>query len=185
MTVFPASGAAGKLGMALTGPVTTTMSPAAAASPLVAADARGPSSAARSARVSGPRELLSTTWCPASMASRAMALPICPLPMNPTVVIFSASLRKSRTLVICRIRCDPGSLPSAGGEVVAVVQIGEQARLSGFPTEGPAGDEDGRRAALRHYVREESEVSRHHQFVPGNAHGREAQAGAGGPGAFA
>src|ERR1700686_5050032 len=66
MTVFPASGAAGKLGKALTGTVTTTMSPAAAASPLVAADARGPSSAARSASVSGPRELLSTTWCPSS-----------------------------------------------------------------------------------------------------------------------
>src|SRR5580692_11203831 len=70
MTVFPASGAAGKLGKALTGTVTTTMSPAAAASTLVAADARGPSSAARSASVSGRRELLSTTWCPASMASR-------------------------------------------------------------------------------------------------------------------
>src|ERR1035441_2285970 len=51
MTVFPASGATGKLGKALTGTVTTTMSPAAAASPLVAADARGPSSAARPARV--------------------------------------------------------------------------------------------------------------------------------------
>src|ERR1700758_4167035 len=58
MTVFPASGAAGKSGKALTGTVTTTMSPAAAASPLVAADARGPSSAAASASVSGPRELL-------------------------------------------------------------------------------------------------------------------------------
>src|ERR1700691_5022759 len=54
-----------------------------------AADARGPSPAARSASVPGPRELLSTTWCPASMASRATALPIFPLPMNPTVVIFS------------------------------------------------------------------------------------------------
>src|ERR1700733_14953636 len=58
-------------------------------------------------------------------------------------------------LVICRIRCDPGSLPSAGGEVVAVVQIGEQAGLRGFPAEGPAGDEAGRRGALRDYVREE------------------------------
>src|ERR1039457_6022918 len=170
MTVFPASAAAGKSGKALTGTVTTTMSPAAA-SPLVAADARGPSSAARSASVSGPRELLSITWCPASMASRAMALPICPLPMNPTVAIFSASLQKSRTLVMCRIRCDPGSLPSAGGEVVAVVQVGEQAGLSGFPAEGPAGDEAGRRVALRDYVREEPEVSRQHQFVRGNAHG--------------
>jgi hypothetical protein len=97
MTVFPASGAAGTLGKALTGTVTTTMSPAAAASLLVAADARGPSSAAVSASVSGLRELLSITWCPASMASRAMALPICPLPMNPTVAIFSASLQKCRT----------------------------------------------------------------------------------------
>src|SRR6202034_1657253 len=185
MTVFPASGAAGTLGKALTGTVTTTMSPAAAASPLVAADARGPRLAARSASVSGPRELLSTTWCPAAMASRAMALPICPLPMNPTVVISSASLRKSRTLVICRIRCDPGSLPSAGGEVVAVVQIGEQAGLSGFPAEGPAGDEAGRRVALRDYVREEPEVSRQHQFVRGNAHGGEAQAAADGLGDLA
>jgi hypothetical protein len=93
MTVFPASGAAGKPGKALTGTVTTTMSPAAAASPLVAADAAGPSSAARSASVSGPRELLSTTLCPAAMASRAMALPICPLPMNPTVVMFQLPFR--------------------------------------------------------------------------------------------
>ncbi len=116
MTVFPASGAAGKLGKALTGTVTTTMSPAAAASPLVAADARGPSSAAVSASVSGPRELLSTTWCPASMASRAMALPICPLPMNPTVVIFSASLQKIRTIVRCRIRCDSGPCRQLAGK---------------------------------------------------------------------
>src|SRR5258707_2889496 len=182
MTVCRASGAAGTLGKALTGTVATTMSPAAAASPLVAADARGPSSAAVSASVSGPRELLSITWSPASMASRAMALPICPLPMNPTVVIFSASLQKSRTLVICRIRCDPGSLPSAGGEVVAVVQVGEQAGLSGFPAEGPAGDEAGRRVALRDYVREEPEVSRHHQFVRGNAHGGQPPAAADGLG---
>ena len=96
MTVFPASGAADNPGKALTGTETTTMSPAAAASPLVAADARGPSSATVSASISGPRELLSTTWCPASMASRAMVLPSCPLPMNPTVVMFSASLQKIR-----------------------------------------------------------------------------------------
>lgn len=41
----------------MTGTVTTTMSPAAAASPLVAADARGPNSSAVSASVSGPREV--------------------------------------------------------------------------------------------------------------------------------
>jgi hypothetical protein len=64
MTVFPASGAAGKSGKALTGTVTTTMSPTAAASPLVAADARGPSSTTLSASVSGPRELLSNHLLP-------------------------------------------------------------------------------------------------------------------------
>jgi hypothetical protein len=52
MAVYPASCAAGTWGKALTGAVITTMSPAAAASPLVAADASGPSSAAVSARVS-------------------------------------------------------------------------------------------------------------------------------------
>src|ERR1039457_1963229 len=184
MTVFPASGAAGKSGKAWTGTVTTTMSPAAA-SRLVAADARGPSSAAVSASGPGPRELLSITWCPASMASRAMPLPSCPLPMNPTVVIFSASLQKCRTLVIWPDPLRFGSLPSAGGEVVAVVQIGEQAGLSGFPAEGPAGGEVGPRVALRDYVREEPEVSRQHQFVPGNAHGGQAQAAADGLGDLA
>jgi hypothetical protein len=96
----------GQVGQPLTGTETTTMSPAAEASPLVAADARGPSSAAVSASVSGPRELLSTTWCPAAMASRAIVLPICPLPMNPTVVMFLVSFRKISTIVMCRIRCD-------------------------------------------------------------------------------
>lgn len=89
MTVFPASGAAGRSGKAVTGTVTTTMSPAAAASSLVAADARGPSSATVSASDPGPRELLSTTWCPAATASRAIVPPMDPLPMNPTVVMFS------------------------------------------------------------------------------------------------
>src|SRR5688500_4802234 len=114
MTVFPISAKAGRCGKALSGTETTTMSPAFAASQLVAADAHGPSSTIVSAIVSGPRELLSTTWCPAWMARRAMALPICPLPMIPTVVILSASLGHSR-------------------EIVAVVQIGEQARLGGVP----------------------------------------------------
>src|ERR1019366_1237040 len=182
MTVFPASGAVGKSGKAWTGTVTTTMSPAAAASQLVAAAARGPSSAAVPRSVSGPRELLSTTRCPASMASRATVLPICPLPMIPTVVIFSASLQKSRTLLMCRIRCDPGPCPSARGEVVAVVQVGEQAGLGGFPAEGPAGGEVGRRVALRDDVREEPEVSRHHEFVQGNAHDGQVQTPANGLG---
>src|SRR3954468_1229080 len=62
------------------------MSPAAAASAAVGARARGPSPATRSARVSGPRLLLSTTSWPASTASRATVLPMFPLPMSPIVV---------------------------------------------------------------------------------------------------
>ena len=63
------------------------MSPAAAASSAVAARACGPSSATRSARVSGPRLLLRTTSWPASTASRATVLPMLPLPMSPMVVM--------------------------------------------------------------------------------------------------
>jgi hypothetical protein len=44
----------------------------------------------------GPRELLSTTACPAATLSRATVPPIIPLPINPTVVILgpnSAAIR--------------------------------------------------------------------------------------------
>jgi hypothetical protein len=61
---------------------TAVDSPAAAASSLVAADGCGPSWAAVSASVSGPRELLSTTWWPASTASRATVVPMLPIPTN-------------------------------------------------------------------------------------------------------
>ena len=79
---FPGHCRGGQVGNVVTGNATTTMSPAAADSPLVAVEARGPSPAAVSASVAGPRQLLSTTWCPASMASRAMVLPMFPLPMR-------------------------------------------------------------------------------------------------------
>src|SRR5450631_12788 len=68
---------------------TTTRSPAPAASSAVAARAIGPSSPVSSLSVSGPRELLSTTACPAATASRATVPPIIPLPMNPTVAIIA------------------------------------------------------------------------------------------------
>ena len=58
---------------------------------------------------------------------------------------------------------------------MAVVQIGEQAGLGGFPAEGLAGDEVGRRVALRDDVREEPEVDRHHQHVGGDAHDGQVQ----------
>src|SRR3954471_5475937 len=55
-------------------------------------------------------------------------------------------------------------VPSAGGGVMAVVQVGEQAGLSRLPAEGLTGDEIGRRVVLRDDVREEPEVPRHHQY---------------------
>src|SRR5262249_26578099 len=86
MTTFPASGPAGTLWKARSGMVTTTSSPPSAASCPVAARASGPSSAARSFSVSGPRELLSSAWWPAATASRARVPPMWPLPISPTVV---------------------------------------------------------------------------------------------------
>src|ERR1700691_927020 len=86
MTVLPASGPAGTLGYARNGMATTTMSPAAACAP-VPARASGPSSRASSSSVSGPRELLSTTWCPAATLSRATVPPINSPPINPTGVM--------------------------------------------------------------------------------------------------
>src|SRR5471032_2875798 len=86
--------------------------------------------------------------------------------------------------------CPPGSLPlgflsqlnSDGREVVAVVEVLEKAGLSRFPTEGLAGDNVGRREIQRDQIREESKVSGQHQYVYGNAHGRQAQTAANGLG---
>jgi len=65
---------------------------------------------------------------------------------------------------------------------VAVVQTVEQAGLGGFPAEGLAGDEVGRRVALRDDVREKPEVARHHQDVGGDAHDGQAESAADGLG---
>ena len=56
-----------------------------------------------------------------------------------------------------------------------VVQIGQQAGLSRFPAEGLARDEVRGREIERNQVGEEAEVSRQHQHVCGDAHGRQAQ----------
>src|SRR3954447_4654612 len=87
MTTLPRSGSTGSWSTFASGMVTTTRSPAEAASSAVAARARGPRSATRSWRVSGPRLLLRTTSYPAVTASRATVLPMCPLPMSPSVVM--------------------------------------------------------------------------------------------------
>src|SRR5471032_260712 len=63
-------------------------------------------------------------------------------------------------------------LNSEGREVVAVVEVLQQAGLSRLPAEGLAGDEVGRREVQRDRIREEPKVSRQHKYVHGNAHGR-------------
>ena len=75
--------------------------------------------------------------------------------------------------------------PSAGREVMAVVQIGEQAGLRGLPAEGLARDEVGRREGPRDQIRVEPEVSRQHHYVLGNAHGGQIQTAANGLGDLA
>src|ERR1043165_4403076 len=60
-----------------------TMSPKRAASSTVAAWAWSPSSATNSLRLSGPRELLMATSCPARVKSLATVAPIMPAPMIP------------------------------------------------------------------------------------------------------
>src|SRR3984885_12126301 len=90
--------------------------------------------------------------------------------------------RLSAELVATRL---PAVSSSAGREVMAVVHIGEQTGLSGFPAEGLASDEVGRREIQRDQIREEPKVSRQHQYVRGNAHGRQAQTAANGLGDLA
>jgi len=68
---------------------------------------------------------------------------------------------------------------------MTVVQICEQAGLNGFPAEGLAGDEVGRREIQRDQIREEPKVSRQHQYVRRNAHGRQVQTAANGLGDLA
>src|SRR3954447_6036148 len=104
--------------------VTTTMSPAAAASAGVATRACGPSCATRSVRVSGPRLLLRTTSWPASTASRATVPPMCPLPMSPMVVMAGPSTPAARSFP--EPRAEPFRMR---GQVV--VQLGRAVELDG------------------------------------------------------
>src|SRR5215467_15327504 len=122
MTTFPASGPGGTLCTARNGTVTTTSSPPPAGSRPVAARASGPSSAARSVSVSGPRELLSSTWCPAVTASRATVPPMRPLPISPTVVMDALTPGGWRSFQRLEQRLHPGAEVGGrpGGDQVAV-----------------------------------------------------------------
>src|SRR6202034_4843509 len=106
---------------------TSTRSPIAAAFAQEAARALGPSSATRSARVSGPRELLSTTSIPASTASLATVPPILPHPISPRVVIVTGNPARPESIPSQRYprRRDRRSAASAP------IRGGNDARLAG------------------------------------------------------
>src|SRR5438477_7440657 len=114
MTSLPASGSTGTLRYARSGTLTSTMSPACAASAGVAARARGPSSSTSSLSVSGPRELLSTTSYPAATASLATVPPMCPLPISPTVVMSGPNPAARSAIPGLRRIGRPGATRRAG-----------------------------------------------------------------------
>src|SRR6201992_2238003 len=147
--------------MAASGVATTTMSPASAASATLSARPPGPSSATRSFSVSGPRELLSTTMCPAATLSRATVLPILPLPMNPMVAIPPMISPPGPGL--------PGR--GLGGELVvadvlvdhAGAHVGDLGALG-----QPVDDEGVQILVVRHgHVDEEVLVAGHHEHADG------------------
>src|SRR5205809_6007160 len=74
----------GSVGMFFTGIETITTSPARAASLTVTAVA--PVSVARSARVSGPRELATKTSCPSDLKRRVSVPPMWPAPIIPILM---------------------------------------------------------------------------------------------------
>src|SRR5215213_5328951 len=106
--------------------VTTTTSPASAASVTVAARAPSPRFSTTSVSVSGPRLLLSTTWCPASSARRATVLPMLPLPINPHVVMGSSTRPREASFLgregprVLDADLDPAAQVLVGGHRVGV-----------------------------------------------------------------
>jgi hypothetical protein len=68
---------------------------------------------------------------------------------------------------------------------MAIVEVLEQTGLSRLPAEDLARDGVGRREVQRDQIREEAKVSRQHQYIRGNAHGRQAQTAANGLGDLA
>ena len=147
MTTLPRSGSAGTWPTFLSGMVRTTRS-AAAASSVVAARACGPRSSARSWRVSGPRLLLRTTSCPASTASRATVLPMCPLPMSPMVVMATRTAGIGRSFRSSTASSRPRSHPertlvpdrrTPGGATIEVTGSGASAAGDLPLTSSPTG----------------------------------------------
>src|SRR4051794_15201185 len=82
--------------------VTTTTSPDRAASATVTAFA--PVSAARSASVSGPRELATATSCPSAFRRRVRVPPILPAPMMP-IFMFDLLTMDGGHVLVARACC--------------------------------------------------------------------------------
>src|SRR5579859_465618 len=118
MTTLPASGPAGTFWNARSGIVSTTRSAPSAASGPVPARASGPSSRASSWSVSGPRELLRMTGCPAATASFATVPPMRPLPTSPTVVMDAVTPVGRRAFRPGRPAAGASSVPAASAERV-------------------------------------------------------------------
>src|ERR1700722_76913 len=141
----------------------------AASRPVTGSSPNGPYSATSSARRPARVYSSATPWVQCTKASKVSRC-------GANVVIVSPR----------RVGNSVGTpRPSAGGEVMTVVQIGHQCGLSGFPAQGLAGDEVGGRVVLRDEAREGPEVPRHHQFVHGNADDGQVQTAADGLGDLA
>src|ERR1035437_9275321 len=111
----------GTLGTALRGMVTTTTSAPAAAS--AAKTAVAPVSAARSANVSGFRELATETWWPSAVSLRVRLPPILPAPMIPMFISIPPA------------RLDQyAKWSTASGCAIAIALLTTINLLIGFPT---------------------------------------------------
>src|SRR5882757_5497288 len=138
----------------------------AASRPVTGSPPNGPYSATSSA--SRPARMFSSTpaWMQSTKASRVSRCGANVVMVTPRSVGNSVGAPR----------------PSAGGEVVTVVQVGHQCGLSRFPAQGLARDQTGGRKVQRDQIRELPEVSRQHQDIHGNTHGGQAQTAADGLG---
>src|SRR3954454_13858230 len=131
MTTFPATASGGMSRESLKGIATTTRSPKRAASSAVVARAGSPSSAARSLKVSGPRELLMATSCPASVKWPASVDPMWPAPMMPIFISLVVCPARARSNAPLRGRSTLGLQPG-------VARLDHFGELIGLEPQAPA-----------------------------------------------
>src|SRR5207245_10516915 len=129
-------------------------SPKSSASTTEVAFAFGPIEDTNEARVAGPRELLTPTWCPALANSFAAVPPMCPAPMTPIRITTPRAARtRPRAMgfrmgaFICFVHrqleaavADGPQLPGTewnGDARAACRQTAEPLRLLPGPAQGP------------------------------------------------